>query len=158
MNPSSSRMPTSGDENNNSGNELSIEAVRAIVAPDEKRGEISVMSSDDEEESEEPVSRPSGSEAVVSTVSDGQTGRALEDALQETQLYSLIATCSDPVLIPELLSELSFLHLRPDEYPFFLEHVAAFHGRMEAVEVPVSVMRDLSKFLRGHFCKYRFMF
>ena len=84
----------------------------------------------------------------------GQRGRAVEEALNESQLYSLISTCSDPVLLPELLSEVSFLHLRPDEYPSFLEHVANFHGRAEALEVPASVMRDLSKFLRGHFCKY----
>ena len=50
----------------------------------------------------------------------------MDEALNESQLYSLLSTCSDPVLLPELLSEVSFLHLTPDEYPAFLEHVAIF--------------------------------
>ena len=92
--------------------------------------------------------------AETSTVSAGVTGRGVEEALHESQLYSLVSACSDPALLPELLSELSFLHLRLDEYSAFLEHVADFHSRADPVEVPTSVMRNMSKFLRGRFCKH----
>ena len=112
------------------------------------------MSSDSEEETMESEGRQSNPTVEASTISAGVTGRGVEDALHESQMYLLVSACSDPALLPELLSELSFLHLRPDEYPTFLEHVANFHGRAESVEIPASVMRDLSKSLRGHFCKY----
>ena len=128
--------------------------VRAIVAADERRGRISVMSSDSCEENVESEGVTSNPTADASTVSAGVSGRGVEDAVQASQLYSLVSTCSDPVLLPELLSELSFLHLRSDEYPALLEYIAAFHSRADPLDVPASVMRDMSKFLRGHFCKY----
>ena len=147
--------PSAGEVNNNEvPEELPIEVVRAIVAADEKRSRVGVMSSDSDEENVVSGSRQSNATIEASTVSAGVTGRGVEDALHASQLYSLVSTCSDPILLPELLSELSFLHLRPDEYPAFLEYVASFHSRAESMEVPASVMRDMSKFLRGHFCKY----
>ena len=155
MSSSNAAGPSSNELNNNDVSEgLSLEMVRAIVAADEKRGQGSVMSSDSCEENVESEGVPSNPTVETSTVSAGVTGRGVEDAVQASQLYSLVSTCSDPVLLPELLSELSFLHLRCDEYPAFLEYLAAFHSRAEPVDVPASVMRDMSRFLRGHFCKY----
>ena len=156
MEPSNAAEPIVADESNNAAGEVSsMEAVRLLwLQMRSKRGRVSVMSSDTEDENVESGGRQSEPYAQWSTVSIGLTGRAVEEALKESQLSSLVPACSDPALLPELLCEVSFLHLRPDEYLVFLEHVANFHGRADALTVPASVMRDLSKFLRGLFCKY----
>ena len=104
------------------------------------------MSSEWEENNDESV--PDQSETVTEETSELVMGavRSAEEAFNESQLFSLVSACSNPGLLLELLSEVGYLHLRPDEYPVFLEHVAAFHRRMEAGKIPASVLCDFAKF------------
>ena len=87
MASSNSAGPSADDLNNNEvTEELSMESVRAIVAADEKRGRVSVMSSDSDEENVASGGCESNPTAEASTVSAGVTGRGVEDAVQSSQL------------------------------------------------------------------------